>query len=157
MAHSRTYRRSVTDNSLPAAVDDSARPASSAPRTCSRRALGALGERLACEHLQRLGLRVVARNVRTRHGEIDVIALDGAVLVFVEVKTLCERNARHAPEPLAGLRSKQRARLRRLAVAWLADCGGRRPRAAAIRFDAVGVSVDRRGRLMRLDHIEAAW
>ena len=52
-----------------------------------RRALGRLGERLAAAHLQRLGFAILARNVRTRHGEIDLIAFDGEALVFVEVKT----------------------------------------------------------------------
>ena len=57
------------------------------PRADPRRALGALGEELAAAHLQRLGFVVLARNVRTRHGEIDLIAFDGRTLVFAEVKT----------------------------------------------------------------------
>jgi putative endonuclease len=58
---------------------------------------------------------------------------------------------------LAWLRHRQRARLRRLACAWLYEGAHARPRAQEIRFDAVGVIVDGAGRLLRLDHIEGAW
>ena len=54
-------------------------------RTHSR--LGPAGERAAARFLQRLGYRIVARSHRQRLGEIDLIALDGNCLVFVEVKT----------------------------------------------------------------------
>jgi putative endonuclease len=128
----------------------------------SRRRLGALGEQLAVEHLRRLGFVVVERNVRTRHGEIDVIAVDGEdTLIFVEVKTLRARNRRRGlcpqEQPLAWLKFSQRHRLRRLAHAWLYESAARRPRTRTIRFDAIGVVVDGRDRLLRLDHVEGAW
>jgi putative endonuclease len=124
-----------------------------------RRRLGRLGEELAAAHLQRLGFHVLARNVRTRHGEIDLIAFDGQTIVFAEVKT---RRAGPGPvrpdqRPLTWLRPRQRARLRRLAVAWLARERQARPSAHTIRFDAVGVLVDPKDRLLRLDHLEGAW
>jgi putative endonuclease len=104
---------------------------------------------------------MLARNVRTRHGEIDLIVLDGTALVFVEVKTRrvhpAAMRARPDQNPLALLRHSQRARLRRLAAAWLSDERRIRPSARTIRFDAVGVSVDTRGRLQRIDHVEGAW
>jgi putative endonuclease len=129
--------------------------------TDPRRALGRLGEELAVAHLERLGFAVVARNVRTRAGEIDLIVFDGRVLVFAEVKTRSAgfrgRRIRPDQEPLPWLRPRQRARLRRLALAWLSDERHDRPTAHTIRFDAVGVIVDDRGRLLRLDHVEAAW
>ena len=52
-----------------------------------RHRLGRRGEQLAAEHLERLGFAIVARNHRTRFGEIDVIAHDGHTLVICEVKT----------------------------------------------------------------------
>ncbi|HEV3048007.1 MAG TPA: YraN family protein [Solirubrobacteraceae bacterium] len=126
-----------------------------------RHALGRLGERLAAAHLRRLGYEVLASNVRTRHGEIDLIAFGQDTLVFAEVKTRTAARADGpAPaglEPLAALRPRQRARLRRLALAWLAEQAATRPRAATIRFDALGVHLDREGRLLRLDHVEGAW
>jgi putative endonuclease len=129
--------------------------------TDRRRAVGALGERLALEHLRRLDYEILARNVRTRHGEIDVVACGGGVLVFAEVKTRSMRSHARStagwPNPLERLGAAQRARLRRLASAWLTDGAPRRPAAGTIRFDAVGVIVDERGRLLRLDHVEGAW
>jgi putative endonuclease len=126
-----------------------------------RRALGRRGEQLAAQHLQRLGFVPIARNQRTRYGEIDLIAFDGRTLVFAEVKTrrasAGQRGPRPHQQPLAGLRPRQRARLRRLATAWLADAEQARPTARTIRFDAIGVTLDRRCRLLRLDHLEGAW
>ncbi|PZS36559.1 MAG: YraN family protein, partial [Pseudonocardiales bacterium] len=51
-----------------------------------RRHLGRSGERVAAEHLQRLGFDVLERNYRTRWGELDLVAYDGRTLVFCEVK-----------------------------------------------------------------------
>ncbi len=127
----------------------------------ARRALGALGEDLAVGHFRRLGFVALARNVRTRHGEIDLIAFDGRALVFVEIKTRRASSRRRGlcPEeqPLAWLKFSQRTRLKRLACAWLYENTGARPRAETIRFDAVGVIVDGTDKLLRLDHIEGAW
>jgi putative endonuclease len=126
-----------------------------------RRALGARGEQLAAAHLRRLGYDVVARNVRTRHGEIDLIAADRDALVFVEVKTrrLSARQcaARVEQDPLRGLGARQQARLRRLAAAWLAESRDPRPRPPTIRFDAIGVVVDSHDRLRSIEHVEGAW
>lgn len=55
--------------------------------TNARQRLGAEGESLACLELERLGYTIVARNYRTRFGEIDIIADDQGTVVFVEVKT----------------------------------------------------------------------
>ncbi len=49
--------------------------------------VGPRGERLACRFLRRQGVRIVARNVRAGRGEIDIVAIDGTSLVFVEVKS----------------------------------------------------------------------
>jgi putative endonuclease len=120
-----------------------------------------MGEQLAGAHLERFGFTVLARNVRMPTGELDLIAFDGRALVFVEVKTRRARaGAGRIPpeqEPLPWLRPRQRARLRRTAVAWLADTGRARPHAETIRFDAIGVILDGRGRLLRLEHLESAW
>lgn len=116
---------------------------------------------MAIAHLRRLGFVIVERNARTRHGEIDVIAFNGTALVFVEVKTRRASNRRRGlcaeDQPLAWLRYRQRHRLRRLACAWLYESIQARPNAQTIRFDAIGITVDGADRLLRLDHIEAAW
>jgi putative endonuclease len=48
---------------------------------------GRLGERLAARHLRKNGYRILARNFRTKSGEIDIVAHEGGELCFVEVKT----------------------------------------------------------------------
>ena len=127
----------------------------------ARRALGRRGEDLAARHLIGLGYSVLARNVRTRHGEIDLIVFDGQALAFAEVKTrrMNAITAAHDSDrrPIAWLGRRQRARLRRLAVAWLSDESRIRPTARTIRFDAIGVTVDRSGKLLSIDHVEGAW
>ncbi|MFI5039346.1 MAG: YraN family protein [Solirubrobacterales bacterium] len=126
-----------------------------------RRTLGRLGEELAAAHLHRLGFSPLGRNQRTRYGEIDLIAFDGKTLVFAEVKSrrvnAQRQRIRPDQEPLVWLRARQRVRLRRLAAAWLHDEKHIRPTAHTIRFDAIGVIVDTKDRLLRLDHIEGAW
>jgi putative endonuclease len=117
-----------------------------------RHDLGRAGERLAAEHLERLGYRIVARNHHTRWGELDLIACDGDVLVFCEVKS---RRATSATPLEALVPSKQR-QVRRMATAWLTERRGRL-RPAALRFDAIGVTLDLQGRLVALDHLEAAF
>jgi putative endonuclease len=120
----------------------------------ARRHLGHSGEDLALAHLERLGYRLVARNHRTRWGEIDLIVCDGVTLVFVEVKT--RRSSGSGRGPWEALHERKRAQVRRMAAAYLADVDDR-PRAAELRFDAIGVVIDPQGRLVRLDHLEAAF
>jgi putative endonuclease len=119
-----------------------------------RRALGALGEDLACAHLRRRGYEIVDRNFRTRWGELDIVASDGRSLVFCEVK--CRRASRSWRDPLESVHTNKQVRLRRMAGQWLAEHRDR-PRRAELRFDAIGVTVDAEGRLLRLDHLEAAF
>ena len=118
-----------------------------------RHTLGRTGERLAAEHLQRLGFDIVARNHRTRWGELDVVACDGRTLVFCEVKT---RRAGRDARPWEALHPRKQEQVRAMARAWLADVRDR-PIVASLRFDAIGVVIDAYGRLVALDHIEGAF
>jgi putative endonuclease len=119
-----------------------------------RRHLGHIGEQLALEHLERLGYALVSRNHRTRFGEIDLIVYDGGTLVFVEVKT--RRASRGRRGPWEALHERKRAQVRRMAAAWLTEVQDR-PRSVELRFDAIGVVIDARGALVRLDHLEDAF
>ena len=118
----------------------------------SRIAVGRLGEQLAAEHFERLGWVVVARNFRTRYGELDLVACVGDTLVFAEVKTC---RVGHG-DPWANLHDVKQTQVRRMASSWLSLVRDR-PRFAAIRFDAIGVLVDDADRLVRLDHLEGAF
>jgi len=120
--------------------------------TGARQRLGRLGERLAAEHLERLGYRIVMRNHRTRLGEIDLIACDGDRLVFVEVKA-----RRLGPgRPLEKVDWRKQGQVRAMAIAWLSATDDR-PHRPEVRFDAIGVVVDDAGKLVELEHLEAAF
>ena len=119
-----------------------------------RQHLGRTGEDLALAHLERLGFELVARNHRTRWGEIDLVVHDGTALVFVEVKT--RRASGSGRGPWEALHERKRAQVRRMAAAFLAGVQDR-PRSTDLRFDAIGVVIDPRGRLVRLDHLEGAF
>jgi putative endonuclease len=119
-----------------------------------RQHLGRTGEDLALAHLERLGYALVARNHRTRHGELDLVVFDGTTLVFVEVKT--RRSNAEGRGPWEALHERKRQQVRRMAAAYLLEVADR-PRSADVRFDAIGVVIDARGKLVRLDHLEAAF
>lgn len=119
-----------------------------------RQHMGRVGERLALEHLERLGYRGVAQNHRTRFGELDLIVCDDDRLVFVEVKT--RRATARAGSGVEAISHDKRRRVRAMAAAWLAETS-QRPRSRELRFDVIGVTVDRHGRLVRLDHLEGAF
>jgi putative endonuclease len=117
-----------------------------------RHSLGRRGEQLAAEHLERLGYRIVARNYRTRLGELDLVACDDEQLVFCEVKT---RRA-GSGDPWDNLGEAKRRQVRSMGVTWLSEVRDR-PRTARLRFDAIGVQIDRDGALVSLDHLEGAF
>jgi putative endonuclease len=116
--------------------------------------LGRRGEELAAEHFSRLGYRVLARNHRTRFGELDLVLADegDGTIVFCEVKS----RRLGSGDWRDGLHDAKRAQVRTMAAAWLAEVTSR-PFGAELRFDAVGVTLDDRGALVRLDHLEAAF
>lgn len=97
--------------------------------------IGRAGERLAVKALKRAGYRVLARNVRTPRGEVDVLAVERDHLVVVEVKT---RSTDTGLPPGCRLRGRQQRRLL-AAGAWLArkNAGRRLP----LRFDLVSVTL----------------
>jgi putative endonuclease len=106
-------------------------------KTHSRAEIGALGEQLAVDHLRGLGWHIVERNWRCRYGELDVVAVDGQVLVFVEVKT---RTGDQFGGAVAAVTPAKVRRLRRLAGLWL---GGHRDAWAAVRIDVVAITFGR--------------
>ncbi|HEX9481393.1 MAG TPA: YraN family protein [Solirubrobacteraceae bacterium] len=152
---------------MPGAPEPPRRHTSPSPRSEQRhRTTGLLGEELAAEHLRRRGFQVLARNVRTAAGEIDVIASNGCTIAFVEVKTTrgTERSTGNGSSAgalaaivLERLGPRQRRRLRGLALDWLRAQPTARRSAEELRFDAIGVVLDDAGRLLALEHLEGAW
>jgi putative endonuclease len=95
--------------------------------------LGRFGEDTAAAHLERAGLVLVERNWRCREGEIDIVAIDGRVLVFCEVKT---RSTAAFGSPAEAVSPAKLRRLRMLAGRWLHEHPGGW---ADLRFDVVAV------------------
>lgn len=118
-----------------------------------RRTLGSAGETLAAGHLERLGHTIIARNHRTRFGELDIVSTVDTMLVFVEVKT--RRRSRDG-SPWDALHDRKRAQVRRMAAAYLSEVADR-PHTRDIRFDAIGIVLDGQGALCSLEHLEAAF
>ena len=116
-----------------------------------RHHLGRVGENAAAAHMERLGYAIVARNHRTRFGELDLVCFGHGTLVFVEVKTRREGSG----SPWDALHDLKRSQVRRMAIAWL--CSVRNRPRGDLRFDAVGIVLDARGELVSLDHLEAAF
>jgi putative endonuclease len=119
-----------------------------------RQQLGRLGEQAAAEHLIRRGFEIVERNYRTRWGELDIIASDAHALVFCEVKT--RRVVQPGADPLDAVNVRKRSQVRKMAGQWLVARTDR-PYAAKLRFDAIGVTFDSAGTLVRIEHVEDAF
>src|SRR3954452_2161010 len=92
-----------------------------------RRSRGALGERIAADHLQHRGYRIVARNYRTRYGELDLVAADERALVFCEVKTRVAGGRSGPAGALDAIGPDKRRQVRALATQWLANTTRRTP------------------------------
>lgn len=97
---------------------------------------GARGEDLAAAHLRGLGWQIVERNFRGRGGEIDIVAMDGKELVFVEVKT---RGGRRFGQPEEAVDRRKAACLSRAARDYWQQ---RRLRGLIVRCDVVAVRLD---------------
>ncbi len=111
--------------------------------------LGRRGERAAEKYLRRNGYRIVARNFRAAGAEIDLVAMDGETLVFVEVKT---RRSRIAGAPEEAVDERKQTRMRRAAEVF-----ARRYRADEIemRFDIA--AVDASGRRLEIELLRNAF
>jgi putative endonuclease len=93
---------------------------------------------------------VLARNWRVREGELDLVVRSGTTIVFCEVKT---RRSDAFGIPAEAVTPAKQARIRRLAVQWLAAGGDR---AASLRFDVAAVTPDGRGQWI-VDVLESAF
>lgn len=123
--------------------------AATVARLMDKRALGREGEDAAAAFLEARGYTIVDRNVRTREGEIDIVAARDDVVAYIEVKT---RSSRAYGLPAEAVTPRKAARIRRLAVAHLASSPAF---ARTVRFDVI--EVERRCGVMTLAHREGCF
>jgi putative endonuclease len=116
-----------------------------------RRSVGRRGEEEAARFLEKQRLVILDRNVRSRLGEIDLVARDGQILVFVEVKA--RREGRGDP-PEVGVTGRKQRRLGRLAQHYLKWKGLGEVRC---RFDVVAITLDDQDRVKAVRHLPAAF
>lgn len=115
------------------------------------RTLGGAGEEAAEDFLENLGYVVVARGERDRLGEIDLIAVDGRTVVFVEVKT---RKSHEAGHPLEAISAVKQRRLTRLAMGFLQryqllECSAR--------FDVIAITWPDEDEPPQIEHLRNAF
>jgi putative endonuclease len=124
--------------------------------TEARRRTGEIAEDLVAARLIAKGWEIVERNARTRYGELDIVALDGTILVFVEVKGARAGTKFGPVKPILSVDFTKQRQVRRLGTAWMAE---RRelPPFEDIRFDAVGVTLDRSGRPVDVEYVPGAF
>jgi putative endonuclease len=100
----------------------------------NKRREGSRGEKLAAEHLERNGYRIIERNYRFDRGEIDLIAEDGDELVFIEVKS--RRSDAFGP-PEDAITPQKQEQIKRVAEGYLFE---RQIEERACRFDVVAIT-----------------
>lgn len=100
-----------------------------------RRNLGNRGEDLACSFIKKQGYRLVTRNFRKKCGEIDIIAYENDVLVFMEVKT---RSDNSKGSPLAAVTKQKQQQIIKTATYYLAENDSFD---VSCRFDVLGITV----------------
>ena len=100
--------------------------------------IGTEAEETALRFLERQGLQLLARNYRSRRGEIDLIMREGNFLVFVEVRY--RKHDRYG-SPAESVTAKKQQRILNAAARYLQDARGKSP--APCRFDVVALSAER--------------
>jgi putative endonuclease len=111
--------------------------------------VGKEGEEIAEGYLKKKGFRMVERNYRCRGGEVDLIALDRRVIVFVEVKA---RNDASFGSPLESVHPRKQQRMTRAALIFLSE---HKLHHREARFDVVGISFA--GGAPVVEHIQNAF
>lgn len=119
--------------------------------TYQRKQLGRQGEEAAEHYLKKIGFSVICRNYTCVIGEIDLIALDQEVLVFVEVRSRSSACYGLAQESIT---KRKQHKLRQLAWYYLKAEG---KTGSNCRFDVIAVLFDGTGALKKLDHITNAF
>jgi putative endonuclease len=116
-----------------------------------RKSLGERGEDAAAKFLKRHGYHVLARGLDSRLGELDIVAVDGRTLVFVEVKT---RRSGAAGHPAEAIDPRKEQRMTQAALGYLK---ANRLLEYAARFDVVAVTWPETARRPTIEHFKNAF
>lgn len=121
----------------------------------ARAQLGHRGEDIAAAYLAGQGWEILARNWRTRAGELDIVARDGEWLVFVEVRA--RRAGRRGATPIAGapeesVTPRKQLQLIAMSEAYLFEL----PFAGPVRIDVIALELAADGSVVRLHHMRDA-
>ncbi len=109
---------------------------------------GIKGEELAVEYLRKKGYKIITRNFRSKTGEIDIIAIDGNTLVFVEVKA---RSSIEFGSPIDAITSRKLNSIIKTAEYYKI----KNPRLPALmRIDAVAISLDRHDEIKKIELVK---
>lgn len=119
--------------------------------TFFRQATGKKGEDEAVKYLKKIGMSIICRNYRCKLGELDIIAEDDGVLVFIEVRS---RRTTGYGLPQETIDLRKRTQVRKVAQYYLLkenlidrDC----------RFDVLAVQLDGKGKLIKTDYFKNAF
>lgn len=110
--------------------------------------LGALGESVACEYLEKNGYRIICRNKRYGHFETDIICENDGFLAFVEVKT---RTKCRYGRPASSVDNRKKQNLISCAESYIAEYG---TNGKAVRLDVIEVYMTKNG--IRTEHLTGA-
>jgi putative endonuclease len=114
--------------------------------TSENKILGDWGEQLAIRFLSERGYRILEKNQRFSFKELDIVAYDGAVLVFVEVKTRTSSRLGSAIDMIG------KNKLRNMKYAAMGYLQRVRPKYGNLRFDAIAIDVDRLTKTVKIKH-----
>ncbi len=119
----------------------------------SSKSIGNLGEEYAAKFLMGKGLRIIERNFKTNFGEIDIIAENRKILVFVEVKSKeSYSNSQFLPE--YNITPKKKRKLRKLCEFYLSS--KKYPYNQKWQIDVIAVYIDKSSGNYKINHIESA-
>lgn len=124
-------------------------------RAAVRRSLGRQGEEIAAAYLEGLGYELIARNWRTRAGELDIVAREGDWLVFVEVRTRRAASGGMTPalgSPEESVTARKQLRLASMSEAYLFKM----PWPGSWRIDVIALELRSDGSIARLNHLKDA-
>lgn len=115
----------------------------------ARKKLGDKGEQIALEYLEKKNMKLLDKNWRSKHGEIDLVMMDGETLCFVEVRSKIGTDRGHPLETITAAKQRQIVRVSShyLQINNLEE--------SPVRFDAVGIVKD--GEKFEITHIPAAF